>query len=76
MVIVFQPDGQKFLEEFLLDIVAALAEVRSQRAPDDALFSPAHLMRTMSQDYFLLLGRLSATQKGDRWLDSTGIYQQ
>ncbi|XP_064086614.1 rapamycin-insensitive companion of mTOR-like [Macrobrachium nipponense] len=71
-----EDDCSKYLEELLVDVTRNLGYVVCERPPHDAVLSPSHLNTTTSQHYFLLLGRLSHTQKGYDMLLRSGIFQQ
>ncbi|XP_013398176.1 rapamycin-insensitive companion of mTOR isoform X2 [Lingula anatina] len=68
-----ETEGNKLLEEWLEDIARCLSQIRAEKAPPEALFSPSRMANTLSHDYFLFIGRLSYTLRGEKALEKTGI---
>ncbi|KAL5015873.1 hypothetical protein ScPMuIL_005462 [Solemya velum] len=71
-----QEDAQKLLSEWLTDIEECLSEVVTQKLAPESVLSPANILNTLSHYYFLFIGRLSSSSKGDLLLEKSGIYQQ
>lgn len=72
----FQNDGLKMLFEFLEDLDSQLEKLVEAKSVHDCLLSPLRLTNSLSQDYFLLLGRLSDTDAGLLMLEKCGILKK
>ena len=72
----FQNEGLKLLYEFLEDIDTQLKQIIDAKSVHDCLFSPQRLTNSLSQDYFLLLGRLSNCEAGLMILKKLNILQR
>ncbi|XP_065214421.1 rapamycin-insensitive companion of mTOR isoform X2 [Planococcus citri] len=68
-------DGTKLLNELLEDIDTQLKQIIEAKSVHDCLFSPQRLTNSLSQDYFLLLGRLSNCEAGLLILKKLNILQ-
>ncbi|KAI8509714.1 hypothetical protein Bbelb_121420 [Branchiostoma belcheri] len=68
-----QEEGHRFVEEVIREVVECLCEVYDGK--DDGLFSDQSLQTTVCQDFFLLIGRLSRLQAGEKVLEASGVYQ-
>ncbi|XP_066298986.1 rapamycin-insensitive companion of mTOR-like [Branchiostoma lanceolatum] len=68
-----QEEGHRFVEEVIREVVECLCEVYDGK--DDGLFSDQSLQSTVCQDFFLLIGRLSRLQAGEKVLEASGVYQ-
>ena len=71
-----QTEAQRIVDELLRDIAASLNHIKGKSPPSESIYSPVHLMKTLSQDYFLIIGRFSNTLKGEKLLESTGVFQK
>lgn len=71
-----QNDGLKLLFEFLEDFDLQLKQVMEVKSVHDCLLSPLRLSNSLSQDYFLLLGRLSNSDAGLLVLEKCNILQK
>ena len=77
-MIFFQADAEKLLLELAVDIGDCLLEISMaprNELPPQAVFSPSSLQGTLSQDYFLLVGKLSKTHEGEKILEKAGVFQ-
>ncbi|XP_064626915.1 rapamycin-insensitive companion of mTOR-like isoform X2 [Lineus longissimus] len=70
-----ETESDRILEEWLGDIAGCLAQIRTEKAPLDTLFSPSNLLNTLSQDYFLIIGRFTHSKRGESILERTGVLQ-
>ncbi|KAJ8305360.1 hypothetical protein KUTeg_015905 [Tegillarca granosa] len=70
-----QEEASKLITEFLNDIGQCLSEIAMQHIVPESVLSPSNVINTCSRYYFLYLGRFSATARGDRYLEKTGIFQ-
>ncbi|XP_035698302.1 rapamycin-insensitive companion of mTOR-like [Branchiostoma floridae] len=68
-----QEEGHRFVEEVIREVVECLCEVYDGK--DDGLFSDQSLQTSVCQDFFLLIGRLSRLQAGEKVLEASGVYQ-
>uniref|UniRef100_T1J225 peptidylprolyl isomerase n=1 Tax=Strigamia maritima TaxID=126957 RepID=T1J225_STRMM len=75
LVLIREVEGAKIMEEFLIDLGDCLSKVIAERAPLDAIFSPSRMMTTLSQCYFLFVGRLTRSKRGKEALERSGILQ-
>ena len=65
-----------YLLLLLVDFHRSFILTTSSQGPLNNILSTTSLTETLSRDYFLIIGRLSATQDGLRILDKTpGIFQ-
>ncbi|XP_064605282.1 rapamycin-insensitive companion of mTOR-like [Liolophura sinensis] len=71
-----EEEAQKHIFDWLSDIAHCLAEISVSKIPTDAILSLSNINKTVSQHYFLLVGKFSSTVKGDKWLERSGVYQQ
>ncbi len=62
-------EGERVLDEFVIDIQNEMNLFLSSTAPQDCLFSPTRIATTVCQYYFLFLGRMSRTAEGRAALD-------
>lgn len=72
----FKADGGKFLLEFLEDLDNQLKQLTEMKSVHDCLLSPQRLTNSLSQDYFLLIGRLSNNEFGLSLLEKANIFQR
>ncbi|XP_071486718.1 rapamycin-insensitive companion of mTOR-like [Diadema antillarum] len=73
-----EADAEKLLMELAVDIGDCLLEISMaprNELPPQAVFSPASIQTTLSQDYFLLVGKLSQTHEGEKILEKAGVFQ-
>lgn len=76
LYILLQADGGKFLLEFLEDLDHQLKQLTEVKSVHDCLLSPQRLTNSLSQDYFLLIGRLSNSETGLSLLEKANILQR
>ncbi|XP_014664645.1 PREDICTED: rapamycin-insensitive companion of mTOR-like [Priapulus caudatus] len=69
-----EPEYQKILEDFLAEILDCLKEVCREHVTGSLVLSPQSLLSTLSRDYFLLIGRLSYSLRGEKALSRAGIF--
>ncbi|XP_046330991.2 rapamycin-insensitive companion of mTOR-like isoform X1 [Haliotis rufescens] len=70
-----QDEAQKHITDWLTDIAQCLGELSTQHSAPEAVLSLTSIHSTLSQYYFLFVGRFSLTPRGDRYLEKTGVYQ-
>ncbi|XP_030844625.1 rapamycin-insensitive companion of mTOR-like isoform X2 [Strongylocentrotus purpuratus] len=73
-----ETDAEKLLMELTVDIGDCLLEISMaprNELPPQAVFSPSSIQNTLSQDYFLLVGKLSKTHEGEKILEKAGVFQ-
>ncbi|XP_041475993.1 rapamycin-insensitive companion of mTOR-like isoform X2 [Lytechinus variegatus] len=73
-----ETDAEKLLMELAVDIGDCLLEISMaprNELPPQAVFSPSSIQTTLSQDYFLLVGKLSKTHEGEKILEKAGVFQ-
>lgn len=63
------------LTDLFSDINVQLHAISSKN-PHECLFSPQHMTSTMSQQYFIFIGRMCRTTAGMRILVNTNIFKQ
>ncbi|XP_050401999.1 rapamycin-insensitive companion of mTOR [Patella vulgata] len=71
-----QVEAQKQIDEWLTDIAQAIDDVTSPYQDKTAALGVASLHQTLGQYYFVFIGKFTATQRGERYLDSSGLYQK
>lgn len=71
-----QTEGVKLLTEFLEDLELQFKQIMESKSVHDCLLSPQRLTNSLSQDYFLLIGRISNTETGLSLLKKTNILQR
>nr|XP_027198269.1 rapamycin-insensitive companion of mTOR-like isoform X2 [Dermatophagoides pteronyssinus] len=64
-----------YLNEFIHDLDRCLKNIANKVPSSDEIFIPSRLLSTLSQKYFLLLGRFTHNRSGRNWLKKTHIYQ-
>ncbi len=64
------------LSELLEDVSGVIRNISLASSAHDCLLSPGRLSTTACQDYFLLIGRLSASSNGTAALERAGIFQE
>ena len=64
------------LSEFLDDLNAQFKNLAEAKSVHDCLLSPLRLSNSLSQDYFLFLGRLTNTNSGLLIMEKIGILQK
>ncbi|XP_063227632.1 rapamycin-insensitive companion of mTOR [Bacillus rossius redtenbacheri] len=69
-------EGGKLLAELLGDISVQIDAILTSKSAHDCFFSPQQVTSSVCQDYFLFIGRLCRTSRGNRALDKAGIFQQ
>ncbi|XP_041359986.1 rapamycin-insensitive companion of mTOR-like [Gigantopelta aegis] len=70
-----QDEAQKHVTEWLTDIAQCLYELSAHRVAPESIFGMNSMHHSLSQFYFLFIGRFSLTPRGDRFLENTGIFQ-
>ncbi|KAK3090902.1 hypothetical protein FSP39_015586 [Pinctada imbricata] len=70
-----QEEAYKYMTDFLMDVGECLSEISRQCLAPESVFSPANVINTCSQYYFLFTGRFSGSAKGDKYLEKAGIFQ-
>ncbi|XP_060081851.1 uncharacterized protein LOC132561136 [Ylistrum balloti] len=70
-----QEEIKKPFVDFINDIGQCLSEIGSKHLAAEAVLSPSNTISTCSQFYFLFLGKISVTAKGDKLLEKCSIYQ-
>ncbi|GAB1606230.1 rapamycin-insensitive companion of mTOR-like, partial [Argonauta hians] len=63
-------ETNKLIVDFLADINSCLSELKT-----DSVLSVSQLTSTLSKYYFLFIGRFSATDRGEQFLQRAGIFQ-
>jgi rapamycin-insensitive companion of mTOR len=71
--------SSEFLGEFLRDLGNELSRITAD-PPNPPSFSnttlsSTKLMTTLSHYYFLVIGRMTSSNKGSKWLENLGFYQ-
>lgn len=67
--------ASEFIEMFILDLDLSLKNVATKSPSSDETLIPSRLLSTLSNHYFLLIGRFTHSPVGHRWLDKTQIFQ-
>ena len=71
-----QSSRSRFLEEFLNEFAACLAEVTYAEASTlEATLGCHALLNSFVKHYFVMVGSLSYSERGMRFLDKMGIFQ-
>ena len=66
----------RFLEEFLSEFAACVAEsTYAEKSPLDMTLGCHALLNSFVRYYFVMVGALSYTEKGMRFLEKTGVFQ-
>lgn len=73
MIVIQQSEGSKLLSEFLEDMDTQFNQLIDAKSVHDCLLSPQRLTNSLSQDYFLLLGRMSNCENGLALLKNMSI---
>ncbi|XP_046984569.1 rapamycin-insensitive companion of mTOR isoform X2 [Schistocerca americana] len=71
-----EPEGGKLLPELLADIWQHIDGITSSKTAHDCLFSPQNMQNSLCQYYFLFIGRMCRTNRGQQTLEKAGILQQ
>lgn len=66
--------ASEFLEDFVSDIAANLNKIIAEDAPPNIIFSSTKLLTTLSHNYFLIIGRMTASNRGKRLLERLAIF--
>src|SRR4029077_3213765 len=66
--------ASEFLEDFVSDIAANLSKIIAEDAPPNIIFSSTKLLTTLSHNYFLIIGRMTASNRGKRLLERLAIF--
>ncbi|KAH9517973.1 hypothetical protein DERF_008579 [Dermatophagoides farinae] len=64
-----------YLNIFINDLDQCLKNIANKSPSSDEILIPSRLLSTLSQKYFLLLGRFTHYRLGRNWLKKTHIYQ-
>ena len=66
----------RFLEEFLSEFAACVAELTyADKSPLEMSLGCHALLNTLVRYYFVMVGALSYSEKGIRFLEKTGVFQ-
>ena len=66
----------RFLEEFLSEFAACVAELTyAEKSPLEMSLGCHALLNTFVRYYFVMVGALSYSEKGMRFLEKTGVFQ-
>ncbi|ESO86448.1 hypothetical protein LOTGIDRAFT_129240 [Lottia gigantea] len=71
-----QSEAKRLIGEWLSDLSSCISEVIGTYAEAQASLSVQSLHNKLSQYYFLFIGKFTATQRGERYLDTSGVYQK
>lgn len=74
IILILQESGETFLNILLTDIHVQLEALTSSNYSYSCYLNPQRLAVTLSQHYFLMLGRISSTERGRYCLDKTKIF--
>ncbi|XP_059617891.1 rapamycin-insensitive companion of mTOR [Phlebotomus argentipes] len=69
-------ESLRHLTDLFADINSHLQAISTSRSAHDCLFSPQHMVSTMCQQYFLLIGRMCRSDHGINILKNTDIFNQ
>ncbi|XP_030749931.1 rapamycin-insensitive companion of mTOR [Sitophilus oryzae] len=69
-----QPEFQCMVLDLFKDIKTQIQAITSSRSVHDCLFSPAHMVNTHCQSYFLLIGQFSRSEPGLWLLDTIDMF--
>uniref|UniRef100_A0A1B0D905 Rapamycin-insensitive companion of mTOR domain-containing protein n=1 Tax=Phlebotomus papatasi TaxID=29031 RepID=A0A1B0D905_PHLPP len=69
-------ESLRHLTDLFADINSHLQAISTSRSAHDCLFSPQHMISTMCQQYFLLIGRMCRSDHGVIILKNTDIFNQ
>jgi rapamycin-insensitive companion of mTOR len=67
--------AHEFLEDVMSDIANCLSLIAVENAAQTAILSATKLLTTLSQNYFLVIGRLTSSTRGTKLLERLGIYE-
>ncbi|XP_074640196.1 rapamycin-insensitive companion of mTOR-like isoform X2 [Tubulanus polymorphus] len=70
-----EAESDIIISEWLADISHYLREIRHEKAPQNALFSPSNVSTRACRDYFLFIGRFSNSIRGEKLLEQSGTVQ-
>ncbi|XP_022101706.1 rapamycin-insensitive companion of mTOR-like [Acanthaster planci] len=71
-------EAQSLLRDLAQDIADCFLEISlvpNNNIPPEAVFSPISVQTTLSQDYFLFIGKISHSSKGEKLMEKTGMFQ-
>ncbi|XP_077980982.1 rapamycin-insensitive companion of mTOR-like [Glandiceps talaboti] len=68
-------EGEKLMTELIHEIVDYLLEVIAGSVTASSIFSSNRVTSTLSQHYFIIIGKMSSSQNGEKILEKTGLFQ-
>ncbi|XP_070563534.1 rapamycin-insensitive companion of mTOR-like isoform X2 [Ptychodera flava] len=70
-----EEEGEKLLIELVQELVDRLVEVIGGLATSSSIFSFMKVTSTLSQHYFLMIGKMTSSAQGEKVLEKTGLFQ-
>ncbi|XP_038056476.1 rapamycin-insensitive companion of mTOR-like isoform X1 [Patiria miniata] len=73
-----ESEAQFLLRDLAQDIADCFLEINmvpNNNIPPEAVFSPISIQTTLSQDYFLFIGKICHSSKGEKLMEKTGMFQ-
>ncbi|KAK7495005.1 hypothetical protein BaRGS_00013645 [Batillaria attramentaria] len=70
-----QEEAGKLISDLLTDIAQCLSEVATNHAVPESVFGNHSVYTTLSQKYFVFIGRFSVTKAGSVHLEKCGVFQ-
>ncbi|XP_071799748.1 rapamycin-insensitive companion of mTOR-like [Asterias amurensis] len=71
-------EALQLLRELAQDIADCLLEITlvpHNNVPPESVFSPVSIQTTLSQDYFLFIGKISHSPKGEKIMEKSSMFQ-
>ena len=67
--------SHEFLEEIMSDLASCLSLIAMENAAQTAILSSTKLLTTLSHNYFLIIGRMTSSNRGSKLLEKLAIYE-
>ena len=67
--------SHEFLDEIMSDLANCLSLISVENAPQNVILSSTKLLTTLSHNYFLIIGRMTSSNRGSKLLEKLGIYE-
>lgn len=64
------------IDDLFKDILNNINKITTSRSVHDCLFSPAHMLSTQCQSYFLFIGQFARTEIGIKALEKINMFKK
>lgn len=67
--------SEEFIDELMSDLESSFSQIAVENSSPNSILNPSKLLSNLSHNYFLFVGRMTSSLRGNKILEKFGIFQ-